>query len=963
MRISPIGFLTVKPNNSENKNKSYKPYIQQKSDYNLSSDTLNISFGSKKKTNRKKKVDRSLFGAFQKRYQQALKPPVVEEEPLPILEKYVTPLLDTVKYLIAKGSCLVISDDDIDSNEIFIKSLRTYIDSGQVKHLGFDKNKPFIRVNLADYEESSGNAYIDMVKDINKQIKGNQKPILLVSGVRALFQKLDRPSDFAASSIFKKYPTIFFVDQGYDILNIDEAKNFKLGFKTHEQRTEEGVSYFNEYEFKQTLSKQSFINNNEKIFLPSVNSDDAYIYLTDKRVQKQLLTSGKDVEFSEEAIPFAIALSKALKYHEDDYYNPRSKHRILGTETIPLNKTIEMIKCAVVKKLIQNPFAKIISSKDIIDSLPSDIDWLNLSTRFNALHNRIIKSQIEGARFLKEKSEKLEKADEKFAVASASVEKKKVSPPKDTPSSTDTPKSTVTAKKDKAPIESYFQIIKKPKTRFSDVGGLYSIKKEIKEDFLDILHNQKIKKSYIPSGILLSGPPGCGKTLLARAIAGEAGVPFISMPGSSFIEEYVGVGAKRVRALYEAAKKEAKKHKSKTAIVFIDEVDAVARSRKKSGTSEDAKTVNALLHELDGINSKEENDVKIVTIVATNYKGAIDEAFQRSGRIDLKYEIPDPKYSWKAREEILNIHAKDLPFKNQEEKEKIIHELALTTSGLSGADLAELLKKAGRMALNVNRKNNIITPEDIKEAKMRVLLGSKTDIEHTEYELKQTFAHEAGHAVASMIMEKIFENEPNKHKMPVMVLDFISNVARGDALGVTYYKPNEENKSYSRETCLANLVSLYGGYAIETEMFDTHSSGIMADLKSATEIVEKAVSDYDFGSQKRFLSLDSDLTKSLFREELKQEITDFAQKGMQISKKLIQFSKPFIEAYIQEFFKDGIDMSRTISAEEFKVRFNKWLNTSGKNKEYIELCKEVKAEIDEFCNEKDIKKHGIGFGM
>ncbi len=954
MKISPIRFSQTLPLKAEieSKNKDNKTTDKPNiTDFPLGYGLTNIAFCGKKTAKKKFAKNHKKTGmleTFQKSYATRMNPQNESTpEYLPILSKYVPPLLDTVKFLLAKGSCIVIHDKDIDSKEVFVKNLRTYIDDGRVRHLGFEKGKPFIDINLADYAESPDCAYTDMVKDINKQIKKGQTPVLMVSGIRALFEKIDRPNDFASNSIFKKYPTIFFVEQGYEVLDTEEATNLKLGFETRTERLNHPeTTFFSEGAFHQTLSKISFVNHHPRVELPSLNSDDVYTYLTDNNVKNQLLTDGLDIEFNDEAIPFAIALSKVMKYHEDDYFNSRSKHRLLGTDTIPLNKTIELLRYAVIKKLMTNSMAKEVTDKDIQTALPSEIDWKKQTEDFHKAHTRLISNH--------------QKTIESYKNLEAKTIK--VTPPKtETPPTEEPPAQEVTESNNEEKPSNY-EIIKDVKTKFKDVGGLYNIKKELQDDFLDILRNPRIKKSDIPSGILLSGPPGCGKTLLARAIAGEAGVPLISMPGSSFIEKWVGIGAKRVRELYNTAREEAKNHPSKTAIVFIDEVDAVAGSREKDGgTSEDSRTVAALLHELDGINNKEENNVKIITIVATNDKGLIDDAFKRSGRMDLKLEIPDPKYSVKAREDILKIHAKDLPFKNSESKNKLIHSLAQTTSGLSGADLVELLKKAHRMSLNVKRKNNYITADDIQEAKMRVLAGTKTDIEHTEFEIKQTVTHEAGHAVNSMILEKIFENEPNKHKMPTSILDFITNSARGGALGATYFKPSEENKMGSKESCLADLIVLYGGYAVEKDMFDTHSAGVSSDIQRASEIVENAVTKYDFGSDKHYMSLTSKLTSNLFQDEIKQDMKKFADKGMSLSKKLIKFAKPFIEYYVQNFFKKGIDLDKIISSDEFKSKFNEWLRKNNKKDEFKILCAEVKKEINEFCNEDDKIRIPVGF--
>ena len=472
MRISPIRFLPNQFKNTEynvfaNKDKN----SQNTTSFPLSYGLTNIAFCGKKKSKRKKIDAEELFRALiklgeersqvQKTAEQTkvVNPSdnCIKQPHLLILGKYGKPVLDTVKFLLAKGTCLVFYDKDIDSKEIFAENLRTYIDSGRVKHLGFEEGKPFVHINLEDYVESSENAYFDMCKDLDKKIKNGENPILLVSGVRALFQKLDRPNDFAKNTVFKKYPTIFFVDEGYDILGVDEAKNMKLGMQSQEERYANNPSFV-------------FINNKAKIFLPSVNSDDIYIYLTNKNVQKQLLTNGEDIEFTEETIPFTVGLSKVLKYFEDDYYNPRSKQRVLGTDTIPLNKTIDLLRCAVIRKLMKSSDNPVVTPEDVIESLPEGIDWQYLSQKFGDLHERIIKSQMEGAKYLKEKSEIKPKIEIK-----PSIDKKdKKIKPEETPKN---PEGIINIGSKKTDDSGIYQIIKKPTTRFSDVGGLYNIKR------------------------------------------------------------------------------------------------------------------------------------------------------------------------------------------------------------------------------------------------------------------------------------------------------------------------------------------------------------------------------------------------------------------------------------------------------------------------------------------------------
>ncbi len=915
MRITPVitsKVLPLNPNNYE-KNNINVNHEKNMTNFPFSYGLTNIAFCGKK--NKAKKINNnSNFTTI--------------NSDLPVFKPYRETVINTMKDLASKGSCTIVYNDYIDSQEIFLKNLKEFIETNKLEQLGFPKDIPFLDINLNDYTENYLDAVFDITKYLNKNLKSDQKAIVVVNGMRDLFNRMERPDEFSKSSIFKKYPTIFFMEEGFDYMNFEEMNMMRDGMK----------SPFNNPNYLKLRSKYTFLNHNfaDRLDFPPVPPNILFNYLSDKNVQKNLITQGCDIEIEPKAIFFAIDAAKAFDYFKTDLQNKKKQNRLLDNQTSAIPSTIDILKRAVSLKLILNPYAKKCTMDDVINSFSQNLKWYEKYNRFSDIKKKSIEENM------KYEDSKLILNDSEDTDDNKEINEKESN------------------KTNEIISKGTYEITINPKTKFSDIGGMYNIKRQLKEEFIDIIKNPDVKLSQKPSGILLSGPPGCGKTLLARAIAGEAQVPFISTAGSSFIEIYVGTGAKRVRELYAAAREEARKHPSKTAIVFIDEVDAVAGSRKSNGNSEDLRTINALLHEMDGSNNKDENDIKIITIVATNNADMLDKAFKRSGRIDLKYTIDDPRYSVKAREEILKIHAKDLNFCSEEEKQKMIHNLALSSAGMSGADLAELLKKANRMSMNVNRKENYVTSQDINEAKMQILAGIKTDIEHTNYELKQTVAHEAGHAVASMVLEKIFEGEQNKHKMPSKVLDFITNSARGNSLGATYFKPSEENRMNSKETCLSDIISLYGGYAIESEMFDTHSSGVSQDLDSATNIIENAVSKYDFGSEKHYLSLNSEVTKSLFARELKEDMLAFSKKGMDISKQIIKFAKPFIETYVEELILNA-NTEQIVSSAEFKSKFNNWLEKNKKVLEYNDLCKNIKKQINDFCSEKPKAKNGIGF--
>ncbi len=488
-----------------------------------------------------------------------------------------------------------------------------------------------------------------------------------------------------------------------------------------------------------------------------------------------------------------------------------------------------------------------------------------------------------------------------------------------------------------------FKIYTEVKTRFSDVGGMFNVKNQIKNELLAILNNPKVKNADKPSGIILYGPPGTGKSLLATAIAGEAGVPFIATEGSSFAEKYVGVGPKNVRDLYAEARHQAENHPSKTAIVFIDEVDAVGGKRGESSNSERDNTLNALLCEMDGVKSKEHTDIKVITILATNRKDMLDSAF-RKGRIDLEFKIDDPRFSEKARFEILTIHAKDKPFKDEKTKDKMLRNLARTTSGFSGAELADVIKRAYRKTLYLGRNVDYITQDDINNAKLESMVGIKTDSEVTEYEKKTMIAHEAGHAVNLVVMDKIFENEQTLSKRPVRVLDLVVNEARGGAAGMTVHKPSEANTGrYTIESLMSSLVMTYGGYSIEETLFGCHTDGVQSDLEHNTQKICEAVTKYGLGSKTKYLSVKPDgFVFELYKNDIKKDIETYSNSAMAISNMISSFTKPFIEEYTEKYLNST---EKIIPGETFIKLFETWLEKENKKEEFEQLSLNIQNKI------------------
>ena len=358
------------------------------------------------------------------------------------------------------------------------------------------------------------------------------------------------------------------------------------------------------------------------------------------------------------------------------------------------------------------------------------------------------------------------------------------------------------------------------KTNFKDVAGLIEEKEEVKE-LIDFLKNPKRFKAMgarIPKGVLLAGPPGTGKTLLARAVAGEAKVPFYYISGSDFVELFVGIGASRVRDMFKQAKMNA------PCLIFIDEIDAVGRQRGTGlggGHDEREQTLNQLLTEMDGFGPHE----GIIVIAATNRPDVLDPALLRPGRFDRQVTVGLPDKN--AREEILKVHAK-----NKILDENITLEyLAKRTPGFSGADLENLLNEAALLAVRRNKK--AITMSEIDEATDRVLMGpAKVTKKYTEKEKKLVAYHEAGHAVVGLKLEGA--NDVQK----------ITIIPRGQAGGYTMMTPKEETFTSTKQELLESICGLLGGRVAEEIQFKEVTTGAHDDFKRATKIARSMVTEY-----------------------------------------------------------------------------------------------------------------------
>ncbi|MDE0585161.1 MAG: ATP-dependent zinc metalloprotease FtsH [Planctomycetota bacterium] len=359
---------------------------------------------------------------------------------------------------------------------------------------------------------------------------------------------------------------------------------------------------------------------------------------------------------------------------------------------------------------------------------------------------------------------------------------------------------------------------------FADVAGIDEAKEEVSE-ITEFLRNPGKFTSLggrLPRGVLLVGPPGTGKTLLAKAIAGEADVPFISISGSDFVEMFVGVGASRVRDLFEQARKES------PCIIFLDEIDAVGRKRGQGtggGNDEREQTLNAILVEMDGFSS----DERIIVIAATNRADVLDRALLRPGRFDrqVTVDLPDVK----GREAILKVHAGLVKM----HPDTCLKSLAKGTPGFSGAELAALLNEAAIIAAMAGHLH--VSQDDLEESRDKVRFGrQKKSHAMDEKDLRETAIHEAGHAVVSHFME---------HSDPVHKITIIP---RGNALGATFFLPEKDHYNWSKKQLLDEICVLFGGYAAEQPFLNDTSAGVSNDLERATKLAHTMVRRFGMSS-------------------------------------------------------------------------------------------------------------------
>jgi len=424
------------------------------------------------------------------------------------------------------------------------------------------------------------------------------------------------------------------------------------------------------------------------------------------------------------------------------------------------------------------------------------------------------------------------------------------------------------------------------KVTFADVAGIEEAKGEVQE-IIDFLKDpQKFQKlgGRIPKGVLLVGAPGTGKTLLARAIAGEAGVPFLSISGSDFVEMFVGVGASRVRDLFEQAKKNA------PCIIFIDEIDAVGRHRGAGlggGHDEREQTLNQLLVGMDGFESNQ----GIIIIAATNRPDVLDPALLRPGRFDRQVVVPQPDV--KGRLAILKVHTRNVPVDEHADLDKI----ARGTPGFSGADLENLVNEAALLAARKSKSK--VEMSDFDEAKDKVLMGvERKSMIISEEEKKNTAYHEAGHALVA----KLTPGTDPLHK--------VSIIPRGRALGVTQQLPIDDRYTYSKEYLMKALSVLLGGRAAEELALNHMTTGAGNDLERTTELARKMVTEWGmsdkigpltFGKKDEQIFLGREIAKHKDYSEktaidIDEEVKKIVLEAYEVSKNLLSENRDTLEA-------------------------------------------------------------------
>jgi cell division protease FtsH len=454
------------------------------------------------------------------------------------------------------------------------------------------------------------------------------------------------------------------------------------------------------------------------------------------------------------------------------------------------------------------------------------------------------------------------------------------------------------------------------KVTFADVAGIDEAKDELEEIIAFLKDPKKFQKlgGRIPKGVLMMGPPGTGKTLLARAIAGEAGVPFFSISGSDFVEMFVGVGASRVRDLFEQGKKHA------PCIIFIDEIDAVGRHRGAGlggGHDEREQTLNQLLVEMDGFESNE----GVIIVAATNRPDVLDPAILRPGRFDRRIVVNRPDV--RGREGILRVHTKKVPLGTDVDMEI----LARGTPGMVGADIENLVNEAALLAARQDK--DVVTMVDFEMAKDKVLMGAeRRSMVISDKEKETTAWHEAGHALVAKLMEK--DSDP-VHKVTI--------IPRGPALGLTQQLPKEDRLSMSRDFAKARLAVCMGGRIAEEIVFGQFTTGAGNDIKQASNLARRMVTEFGmsdvigpiaYGGDEESVFLGRDFTSSkrdyseTIANQIDAEVRRFVLEGQEEARKLLTDNRAILDkiatALLEHETLDGEDVDAIVAGRDLPAR-------------------------------------------
>jgi cell division protease FtsH len=453
------------------------------------------------------------------------------------------------------------------------------------------------------------------------------------------------------------------------------------------------------------------------------------------------------------------------------------------------------------------------------------------------------------------------------------------------------------------------------KVTFADVAGIDEAKDEVEEIIAFLKDPKKFQRlgGRIPKGVLMMGPPGTGKTLLARAIAGEAGVPFFSISGSDFVEMFVGVGASRVRDLFEQGKKHA------PCIIFIDEIDAVGRHRGAGlggGHDEREQTLNQLLVEMDGFESNE----GVIIIAATNRPDVLDPAILRPGRFDRRITVPRPDI--RGREGILAVHTKKVPLSGDVD----LAILAAGTPGFVGADLENLVNEAALLAARQDKE--AVSMEDFELAKDKVLMGSeRRSMVMSEQERRTAAWHEAGHTIVG----KLVQGNDSVHK--------VSIIPRGAALGVTMFLPTEDRHLMTRQQTLARIAMALGGRVAEETVFGEITTGAQDDIKRATRVARAMVCElgmssklgpvaYGENEENVFLGREMTSRREDYSEdtarEIDQEVRSIVEEQYRVAKRVLEENRDKLDrlatALLERETLDASEIEATLAGRELPPR-------------------------------------------